>query len=545
MRIDQVSCEIRLNGFFAVLLDELQSTVAYRVSNPAAIRQVQRARKRARFVNKELHDKAVSGFIADNDYVAKRSLTLEPSIIANARHFIVTTLERVTSDFDEEDIQNPLNLDLLFSYWKFGPGASNGIKGSHAAEKIEQDMTCTSRSAPLVFKLRQNNAYFQLNDERKGSVGLTVIQGSRLTTVPKNEDTERTIAIEPSGNMALQLAAGEYLTRGLRYIGLDIRSQQPLNKALALRGSMDGGIATIDLKSASNLYGLDLIRLLMPEKWVRLLEAIRSEEIELPDGTSCALNMVSTMGNGFTFPLMTLVNAALLYGFRCGRGGPNLFIDWSSSAIFGDDIIVPTEEYLQFCDVLVSAGLVVNSDKSFSDGPFRESCGGDYHLGVDITPFYAKSLATDSEIYSVFNQLISWSAKCNIWLPRTGLYLKKLLSGKVYFVPEWHNPDQGLLTALVPRRYKYLQQVASRERLENSNFEMMLAVGGYTNASGPHTFYSPRQYNSKWVVRKSRLPNGFLDGSDPTYRTESATFSVAVYIATLFNDDLRKEGIEL
>jgi hypothetical protein len=255
------------------------------------------------------------------------SRSLDKEVIANAKHFITVMLERFTTSLDPLSIQSTLEVSFLYDNWRYGPGASNGVKGTHTADKIVQDMTCTARCEPLVLRLRSTNPYFVAFDGRKGVSGTRQIRGSRLSTVPKNEDTERTIAIEPSGNMCLQLAAGSYLEGVLRYIGLDIRSQQPKNKAMACRGSLDDSIATIDLSSASDRISLDLVRALMPEKWVALLETLRSPEIAVRSGSSSQeewveLNMISTMGNGFTFPLMTLLIVALIYAYRCTRGGP-------------------------------------------------------------------------------------------------------------------------------------------------------------------------------------------------------------------------------
>ena len=39
---------------------------------------------------------------------------------------------------------------------------------------------------------------------------------------------------------------------------------------------------------------------------------------------------------------------------------------------------------------LEAFGLLVNKKKSFSKGNFRESCGGDYFMGTDVTPVYMR-----------------------------------------------------------------------------------------------------------------------------------------------------------
>lgn len=540
--------ERRLTAFFDTLLEELLDKGP---PSPAVSRQVQRARKRARFLREDLSKKAISDFLEINERVrilqieSPPSQVLDQRILSNARYFITTVLERFTSTFDEWAIQQPLEMSYLWSNWRFGPGASNGIKGTHTADKIYQDMTCTALCEPLVLQLRRMNPYFVARDGRKGVSGTVQIEGSRLTTVPKNEDTERTIAIEPSGNMCLQLAAGMYLEGALRRIGLDIRNQQQKNIAMAKRGSEKGDVATLDLKSASDMISIDLVRALMPSSWFDLLMKLRSPVITVPSdgkagdvGVQVELNMISTMGNGFTFPLMTLILVALIYGYRCTRGGPSLFIDWSDTCVFGDDIIIPSHEYRGFVDVLTKAGLIVNTDKSYSEGAFRESCGGDFLNGVDITPFYVKSLTYETDIYVAINQVLVWSQREKITLHRTLSLLRSYIDGRPHLVPEWMNPNQGIKTSGCPRRYTYLSICVENVRLreEAEPFSMPLAVGGYVNSVGDGLFYSPRSNKPPRVkVRRSRLPQGYLDGWDPGYRSQPDASWTAGAVAIHFS----------
>lgn len=525
----------KLLKFFTVLSAELQSSNPTSESSRFAVdRLVTRARKRARINKAGLQEQAIASFIECNSSVRDRKITLDSQVLADARHFITNALERYTLSLDEEAIQTPLDLNIVFDNWRFGPGASYDVKGTHTAEKIVQPMTCTALSEPLVSSLRRRNAYMARFDCDNQVRGTSVVRGSRLTTVPKNEDTMRTIAIEPSGSMALQLAAGRYLEDTLRMLGLDISTQQPKNKAAAQRGSRTGSLATIDLKSASDMISIELVRALFPPEWFWLLTTIRSEEIELPSGEWLRLEMISTMGNGFTFPLMTLILSSLIYGYRAQHGGPNLFIDWTDTCVYGDDIIIPTHEFQDICSVITSAGLIVNYEKSYSEGPFRESCGGDYYLGTDVTPFYVKSLSTPSEVYIAINQVLEWGEKTSVFLHLSLLELKAHLDGKAFLVPEWHNPDQGILTSQCPRRYKYLQPVLYQKKLVSSIFDMMLAVGGYISASGPDMFFSPRVAKPKVKVRNSRLPRGYLDGSDPCKRSLSTSLGISSVVEVLF-----------
>lgn len=536
--------ESRLDVFFDTLLTEVATDPGG--CKPAKDRLVQRARKKARYVDKSLSIKAVVSFVDDNLSMKDFRHSLDPFVVDNARLFITNMLERYTTSLDESLIQETLLGSFLYDNWRFGPGASYDVTGTHAVDKITQSMTCTTSCVPFVSNLRLMNPYFKGFDSLNKNIGINVVNGSKLTTVPKNQETERTIAIEPSGNMCLQLAAGTYLENALRTIGLDIRTQQPLNQQLARCGSIDGSFATIDLKSASNLISIDLVRCLMPSKWFDLLMSLRSSEIKLPNGEWLELHMMSTMGNGFTFPLMTLLITALIYGYRCTLPKkPTLFVDWRSTAVFGDDIIVPTDEYLLAVNTLQKAGFIVNTDKSYCDGPFRESCGGDYEGGVNITPFYVKSLQDDADVYTAYNQVMDWSVRHNVFLPSSLDYLLSLLRRKALLIPEWHNPDQGILTSGCARRYKYLSPLGDKHSIDEDHwFALPLAVAGYVSteelnrsfgsdvvtSTKSHMVYLPRLFKTRYRVRESRLPKGYLDGWDPLKRSQAESVRVALYV---------------
>lgn len=518
--------EARLDDLFQKLSVDLQHSP--KLETPAVQRMLTRMRKRASYIRPHLNREGFDKFVRINELVGLTSIELDKDLLSNASYFVSNVLWRFNSRLDPLNIQEDLDMGHFNDLWRFGPGASNEVKGTHCAEKIASKMTCTESAEPLVLNLRRSNYYFNAFDALNEDSGTTLVRGSKLTTVPKNEDSVRIIAIEPSGNMCLQLAAGTYLQEVLKSIGLDITNQQDKNKYLAFLGSIDNSLATIDLSSASDMFTPELIRLLFPKKWYDLFMKIRSDSTTI-DGVEHKLNMISTMGNGFTFPLMTFCLVALIYGMRCRKNGPTLFVDWSRTAVFGDDIIIPSTEYDEFCTILQQAGLVVNHDKSFKDGPFRESCGGDYYEGVDITPFYARSLSRDSDIYVVINQLIGWTIKHNVLVHRTLSWLISLLR-EPFFVPEWSNPDQGILTAEVSRRYKFLQPLLPEAKLSNHFFAMPLAVGGFIRSDGPDYLFTPRQFQTRYVVRRGRLPKGFLSGFDPCKRTASDSAAVSALL---------------
>lgn len=508
----------RLLAFFNTWQAELASHRGSEHTTFAIDRQISRMRKRASLGDATLAAKAVDAFVLTNARVGCTKLQLSRAEINNASLFIRKALESATQTFDDEDVQGVLCYEGIFANWRFGPGASYGVTGTHAAEKLSQRMTCTIRAVPLVTKLRGSNYYINLYDEAN-QYPVPVVRGSKLASVPKNEDTERTIAIEPLGNMALQLSVGRYLEIALKRIGLDISTQQPKNKALASQ-AYDKGLATLDLKSCSDMIHPDLVRALFPPCWYDLLMTLRSPEVLLPSGEWIKLEMISTMGNGFTFPLMTMIISSLVYASR--KGGRALFINWERNAVFGDDVIVPKNQFAYTADILSRAGFVVNNDKSYCSGSFYESCGGDFYKGHDVTPVYVKSLATDAEVYVAMNQIMTWSCRHEISCVRTLRHLVSLLAHKdPYLVPEWCNPDAGLRTALAPRHYRFLRPQLSKVLYTGHPvFELMLAVGGYleSGAAG-RLFFTPREFRKRWKTVRGRIPQGYDDGWDPLLRS--------------------------
>lgn len=522
----------RLLAFFTAWQAELEQHHGDIVTSFAIQRQLDRMKKRARLGDSTLAEKAVSSFVLTNEAVERSTLALSQYEINNASLFIRKALERATLTFDEDDVQGVLCHKGIFANWRFGPGASFGVHGTHTAEKLNQPMTCTARAVPLVVELRGTNFYINLFD-KANKRPVPLVRGSKLATVPKNEDTMRTIAIEPSGNMCLQLSVGRYLEIALQRIGLDISTQQPKNKALASRAHSQG-LATLDMRSASDMISIDLVRALLPAEWFALLMDLRSPSTTLPDGTELKLNMISTMGNGFTFPLMTLIFASLVYTAKL-PGGPNLYIDWTRNAVFGDDIIIPKRDFPRTVDILTRAGFIVNTDKSYSEGDFYESCGGDFFRGYDVTPVYIKSLSTDSEIYTAMNQVLSWSARFEVSCVHTLRFLRSLLrTDRLFLVPEWCNPDSGLRTSLAPRKFKYLKPV-QRQHVYAGNdiFAMMLAVGGYLTSSGARLFFLPRSNQLRYKTCDGRIPSGFDHGWDPLLRSQRESNWVSLMVMLL------------
>lgn len=93
------------------------------------------------------------------------------------------------------------------------------------------------------------------------------------------------------------------------------------------------------------------------------------------------------MGNALTFPVEELVFGSECQVIQEEMTGVTDRPLWS---VYGDDIIVPVEWYDTLVEYLSALGFIVNKDKSFSTGFFRESCGKEYFHGKDVSPLYFK-----------------------------------------------------------------------------------------------------------------------------------------------------------
>lgn len=268
-----------------------------------------------------------------------------------------------------------------------------------------------------------------------------VVRGSEYFTVPKTATSLRGAAKEPELNMLCQKAIGSMIRKRLRRSGIDLNDQS-VNKNLALAGSVDGSLATIDLSAASDSVSLRLLELLPPE-WARFISMTRSEEIKLPDGTWHKLEMVSSMGNGFTFELESLIFYSLAWASTVLKSKDRRI------GTYGDDLIVPTGAATTLISALEYLGFAVNEEKSFVSGPFRESCGGHYFLGCDVTPFYLRGeVKTDGDRYLCLNSFRTWlyAFQDSSFRKSQRRWEQLLLPKRPHFTP----PHMGLRAGLIP-----------------------------------------------------------------------------------------------
>lgn len=265
--------------------------------------------------------------------------------------------------------------------FKFGPGVTLSDRGTDVTVLHKCCSTPTLTSSAVWLLPFWGRTQWGRNPSCKD---LEIRDVSRFTSVPKNAKTHRGIEIQSSINVAAQLGFGKLIRSRLCRAGIDLQHNQEFHRSLARKGSIDGSLATIDLKSASDTICKNLVKLLLPEDWFWALDSIRHKRIEI-DGKTFLLERFSSMGNGYTFELETLIFYAIC---KVASG-------YSFVSVYGDDIIIQNEKFEDVVAALRYFGFTINSLKSFNNGEFRESCGGDFFRGWDVRPFQLKEEPND------------------------------------------------------------------------------------------------------------------------------------------------------
>lgn len=277
------------------------------------------------------------------------------------------------------------------SLGRFGPGATFADRGQYTTvpDKMSSSPTLTAAAVPYLSSHKEN-MWGRVSADKI----TLLVRGNRFATVPKDATTDRSIGSEPSINIYYQLGLGSQLREKLKAAGLDLKHGQDIHRQKACDASLTGRFATLDLSNASDSICTTLVELCMPLGWLERLKALRSP-FSLIDGKWVMLEKFSSMGNGYTFELETLIFAAISKTALELAGFPSQF--GSDVYVYGDDIIVPTDGVHEVISALKFFGFQLNSEKSFWEGPFRESCGGDFFGGQPVRPYHLKELPNEPQ----------------------------------------------------------------------------------------------------------------------------------------------------
>lgn len=289
-----------------------------------------------------------------------------------------------------------ITAEELFDGMAWGPGATFSLKRSSSS--VHNKFRSETGISPLcadVWLPAMRLAFPTW--ERLHHISIE--PANRVVTVPKNAKTDRVIAIEPGLNIFVQKALGSAIRRRLKRNGVDL-DDQSWNQKFCKLGSRSGHLATIDFSAASDTISREIVQELLPPRWFLLLDSCRSR-FGLVGDTRIAYEKFSSMGNGFTFELESLIFWALAWA-TC----ENLGIEKSGLSVYGDDVILPVDAYSVYHRVMSDAGFRVNEEKSYSSSYYRESCGKHYWNGTDITPiFFKKRINHEVDLYKLANSI--------------------------------------------------------------------------------------------------------------------------------------------
>jgi len=265
---------------------------------------------------------------------------------------------------------------------------------------------------------------------------------ARLMFAPKDAKSVRSICMEPN---VLQYFQQGILSSFMSSISSSLFSKfinledQSRNRSLAQIGSFTASIDTIDLSSASDCLSYDLVKRVFPPSWQIPMRVTRSHSCYTPEGTH-VLKKFAPMGSALCFPTQCIlfcavsVYAACVYaheksttdlslrdfmtpsrirsviasiGNSDGYDGKHGFTDL---AVYGDDICLDSRLTHISMAILDRLGFLVNRQKSFTGSQlFRESCGGYYLNGFDVTPIYNRG----NPLHNPAQRLASKTALCN------------------------------------------------------------------------------------------------------------------------------------
>lgn len=352
------------------------------------------------------------------------------------------------------NLLGPVDWSKLSEGFGWGPGATFEFTRSESQldrKVFELPITVTRSALNLLKSTIENDlhwSYVILGVFPSGLYSLLpscfcIVEGCRITTVDKNAKTDRVIAVEPRGNLFLQKGIGSYFRSRLRAVGVDLDNQE-INQEAA-QAALSENLATLDLKAASDTICREIVYDLLPLEWSFLLERLRSPRAKL-GGEWIKLEKFSSMGNGFTFELESLIFWSLCKSaieFYQGEG---------KLCVYGDDLIVPQQCANEVIKVLEFAGFEVNTEKSYTSGLFFESCGKHFFDGRDVTPAYQKELVdSEQEVIRLCNRIsrlaFRWgdAKKHDLRLRNAWLAGRRFIAHQRFQIPFGDEGDDALL----------------------------------------------------------------------------------------------------
>nr|UJQ85809.1 MAG: hypothetical protein 3 [Leviviridae sp.] len=456
---------------------------------------------------------------ATNAKLGWRNTALLPPVIRRARSLIASVLG---------DLE-PRTVMKIIGGGTHGPGATTASRGNRVTpyyKFMDLPYTVTAEARSYAYAAISSDPHWMEILEKSGrrkfiplpgtplyqkqlqllNECVEIVASDKVTFVPKDCRTDRPIAVGNSLNMYLQLGVCDYLVTRLKHVGVDLTDQSRnadmagIGSKLAWIGDLENpsSFATIDLASASDTISTGIVKALLPAEWFAFLDDLR-HKTGVVDDTELLYEKFSAMGCGFTFPLESLIfwaiakAATLEAGMQCKR---------NDIAVYGDDIIVRAAAAPHVINALQWAGFLVNTEKSFITGSFKESCGSDYFNGNNVRPFYLKRrVESYVDIYYICNSV---SHRCCGYQHDSGLIA--VYTAVLALIPPRHrvyrpmeeNLEQGLQVPL-----QYMRQLGLAPWLSHDEAQHLRVKRKLRDQSGrcSEKFPVNLQQPYAWAIR--------------------------------------------
>lgn len=400
-----------------------------------------------------------------------------------------------------KDVLGDFDMEEHLRACRFGKRASYGVLGqdSYLDVKLECPVSGTAdhiawfEKTVLISDRLLGDAILQRTDVPKYHVCDHLNYG----LVPKKWNALRGIMPNTTIGSYYTYGLGKMIAARLKEkIGIDISRQQNRHRKWIKEMSLDRKHVTADLSAASDSFTTAILTRLVPRQWLNKLKFGRASHYRYK-GKKYYLNSFMTMGNGYTFPLQTLLFYALIKAIGDLAGVKGIY------SVYGDDLIYPRRIHRYVESILPKLGFILNADKTFCTDHFRESCGLDYFRGVEVRSFRPEGVASQlsswnftSYLYKLLNGLAQrWNYD---ELPQTFQYLfAEVLdhAGRIYHVPPDYPDYSGWKGRIVADLAEYTDTRKYDKYKQQFTFQYIREVAPLRRA--------PRQIPYYWDVMRS------------------------------------------
>lgn len=329
----------------------------------------------------------------DEKVLKNAEATYEATHTENALHSIERThLEKLRA-FAETNYPSLFKAspDFILSHGpRFGPG-SVILPGSEPLPFYLWKQQPDSRIGTCSLEARPYSGYFKPYPSAPGRIKLVKAEKRcQVIFVPKDSRGPRVISKESPHIIRAQMA---FFKWAVSVLPKDTKGRiqfldQLIFRELARESSVTRRRATMDMKEASERVVFRYLRHVCRNApgISFFFRNFRATRYKLPSQKVGELTSLAGMGSGLTFPMLAFWIHLNVCHEVCSTYRLPFKTVCSEVYVYGDDLIVPREWFDVASRALTRVGMRINASKSYKDGPFRESCGGDYLAGIECAP---------------------------------------------------------------------------------------------------------------------------------------------------------------